>query len=285
MKIAKVLNNNLVFSKNSNGEDIIVAGLGIGFQKVKGNEIDQEKVEKIFQNVAKKESTKLIQMLNEIPIAYFNCTEEILRQNQGFFENKTTNSTILSLTDHIYFLIKRIHNEQYLPNQFGWEIQRYYPKEYKIALHSLEIIEKHFQVKIPEEEASNLVLHFMSIQLEGHSIAERTTELRIIQDITNIVKYELKNGYNENGLSYERFLVHLKFFVRRIFSKEKQDEQNFLYDYVRDNMENSFKISQSINNYLNSNYEVTVSQSQIAYLTVHLQRLKDEKLEEEEQHE
>lgn len=70
--------------------------------KVKGNEIDQEKVEKIFQNVAKKESTKLIQMLNEIPIAYFNCTEEILRQNQGFFENKTTNSTILSLTDHIY---------------------------------------------------------------------------------------------------------------------------------------------------------------------------------------
>lgn len=190
--------------------------------------------------MAKKESTKLIQMLNEIPIAYFNCTEEILRQNQGFFENKTTNSTILSLTDHIYFLIKRIHNEQYLPNQFGWEIQRYYPKEYKIALHSLEIIEKHFQVKIPEEEASNLVLHFMSIQLEGHSIAERTTELRIIQDITNIVKYELKNGYNENGLSYERFLVHLKFFVRRIFSKEKQDEQNFLYDYVRDNMENSF---------------------------------------------
>ncbi|NTK39702.1 hypothetical protein HQ646_07970 [Enterococcus faecium] len=32
MKINKVLNNNLVFSKNKDGEDIIVAGLGIGFQ-------------------------------------------------------------------------------------------------------------------------------------------------------------------------------------------------------------------------------------------------------------
>ncbi|WP_301337602.1 CAT RNA binding domain-containing protein, partial [Enterococcus sp. FM11-1] len=81
MKINKVLNNNLVFSKNKDGEDIIVAGLGIGFQKIKGDEIEQKKIEKIFQNIAKKESTKLIKMLNEIPIAYFNCTEEILKQN------------------------------------------------------------------------------------------------------------------------------------------------------------------------------------------------------------
>ncbi|MBC9720576.1 PRD domain-containing protein [Enterococcus faecium] len=282
MKINKVLNNNLVFSKNKDGEDIIVAGLGIGFQKIKGDEIEQKKIEKIFQNIAKKESTKLIKMLNEIPIAYFNCTEEILKQNQEFFENNFTNSTVLALTDHIYFLIKRIRNEQYLPNQFGWEIQRYYPKEYKIALSSLEIINQHFEVNIPEEEASNLVLHFMSIQQEGHSISERTVELRIIQDITNIVKYELKNEYNENGLSYERFLIHLKFFVRRIFSKEKHDEHNFLYEYVQDNMEEAFKISKSINIYLNTNYEVTVSQSQLAYLTVHIQRLQDEKLEEDE---
>lgn len=43
MKINKVLNNNLVFSKNKDGEDIIVAGLGIGFQKIKGDEIEQKK--------------------------------------------------------------------------------------------------------------------------------------------------------------------------------------------------------------------------------------------------
>lgn len=95
MKINKVLNNNLVFSKNKDGEDIIVAGLGIGFQKIKGDEIEQKKIEKIFQNIAKKESTKLIKMLNEISIAYFNCTEEILKQNHEFFENNFTNSTVL----------------------------------------------------------------------------------------------------------------------------------------------------------------------------------------------
>ena len=31
--IKKVLNNNVVFSKNKDGKDIILTGLGLGFQK------------------------------------------------------------------------------------------------------------------------------------------------------------------------------------------------------------------------------------------------------------
>ena len=34
--IKKVLNNNVVFSKNKDGKDIILTGLGLGFQKKKG---------------------------------------------------------------------------------------------------------------------------------------------------------------------------------------------------------------------------------------------------------
>lgn len=54
MKINKVLNNNLVFSKNKDGEDIIVAGLGIGFQKIKGDEIEQKKLKKSFKILQRK---------------------------------------------------------------------------------------------------------------------------------------------------------------------------------------------------------------------------------------
>ena len=35
--IKKVLNNNVVFSKNKDGKDIILTGLGLGFQKKKEN--------------------------------------------------------------------------------------------------------------------------------------------------------------------------------------------------------------------------------------------------------
>ena len=42
--IKKVLNNNVVFSKNKDGKDIILTGLGLGFQKKKGEFVDEIKL-------------------------------------------------------------------------------------------------------------------------------------------------------------------------------------------------------------------------------------------------
>lgn len=48
LKIAKILNNNVVISVDKNGEDIIVMGSGIAFQKKHGDLIDEKKVERIL---------------------------------------------------------------------------------------------------------------------------------------------------------------------------------------------------------------------------------------------
>ena len=47
MRIYKVYNNNLVLAKGE-GEEIIVMGRGLGFQKKSGDEIDTSLVEKTF---------------------------------------------------------------------------------------------------------------------------------------------------------------------------------------------------------------------------------------------
>lgn len=47
MRIDKVYNNNLVLAKGE-GEEIIVMGRGLGFQKKSGDEIDTSLVEKTF---------------------------------------------------------------------------------------------------------------------------------------------------------------------------------------------------------------------------------------------
>ena len=48
MIINKVLNNNVVTIINQNSEEAVVMGRGIAFQKKKGDEIDESRVEKIF---------------------------------------------------------------------------------------------------------------------------------------------------------------------------------------------------------------------------------------------
>ena len=48
MIIKRILNNNAVMSVDESGEDIIVKGKGIAFQKKSGDEINQNKIDKIF---------------------------------------------------------------------------------------------------------------------------------------------------------------------------------------------------------------------------------------------
>ena len=49
MIIARLLNNNVVITLDSNDEEIIVMGKGIGYQKSKGDTIDEEKINKVFR--------------------------------------------------------------------------------------------------------------------------------------------------------------------------------------------------------------------------------------------
>ena len=46
MVIEKVLNNNVVISKNERGEEIICMGKGLAFQKRPGDRIDKTAVQK-----------------------------------------------------------------------------------------------------------------------------------------------------------------------------------------------------------------------------------------------
>ena len=46
MTIYKILNNNLILSKDKQGHEIIVKGCGIAFQKKKGQQVDERSEER-----------------------------------------------------------------------------------------------------------------------------------------------------------------------------------------------------------------------------------------------
>ncbi len=48
MKIAKVLNNNVVIVLDEQQREQVVMGRGLGFQKRTGDRVDKGKIEKIF---------------------------------------------------------------------------------------------------------------------------------------------------------------------------------------------------------------------------------------------
>ena len=69
--IQMVVNNNIVCSVDDKGNEIIVRGKGIGFQKKKGMTVEEKDVEKIYRMDSQKDTSKLQELLSEIPPEHF----------------------------------------------------------------------------------------------------------------------------------------------------------------------------------------------------------------------
>ena len=48
MIIHRILNNNAVMCFNENNEEVIIKGKGVAYRKKAGDELDKEKIEKVF---------------------------------------------------------------------------------------------------------------------------------------------------------------------------------------------------------------------------------------------
>lgn len=274
MIITKITNNNVIFSKNENGEDIIITGLGIGFSKKPGEKVDDNKIEHTF--VLEKDTNKdrLTALLQEIPIEYLYVADKIVEEGERNLSKKLSRNIYLTLTDHIHYATERLKKGITFSNELLWEIKRFYSAEYKFSLRCIDIIKEELGVKFPEEEASFIALHIVNAEIGSESIQEAVSMTKIIQDIINIVRYEFAITLNEDSLDYTRFILHLKFFAQRLLKNQSDgSDAGFLYKQIQDNMTRAFSCTKKINNYLNKIYNYNLSENEQVFLTVHIERV------------
>lgn len=272
--IKKVLNNNVVFSKNTSGQDIILTDLGLGFQKKKGDPVDSQKIERIFTLDEENTGNKLSSLLKQIPIDYFYTADKIKNLAEKKLKKELSPNIYVTLCDHIYYAVERLHQGLIFQNQLMWEIRRFYPAEYEVALESLQIINTDLKTGLPNDEASFLALHIINAEIGGNEIQSAIEMTKLIKGICNIVQYEFNLNFDENSLTYTRFILHLKFFSQRLFMNEQpMEEAAFLYDQIQGNMPIAFNCTKKIKAYINKTYDYEVTKSEMVYLTIHIQRL------------
>lgn len=142
MKITKILNNNVVIS-NINHVERIVMGKGLAFGKKNGQNLDKDKIDKVFI-LTSTEQERMLTLLNEIDQDVLITTQDIIAEANNLYENPISESIYISLTDHIDYAIKRTHEGHNINNPLLYEINRLYPKEFNVGLKAIEVINKHF---------------------------------------------------------------------------------------------------------------------------------------------
>ena len=259
---------------DENQVEHIVFGKGIAFGKNKGDVIEEKDVVKKF-TCHDAEGEKLIQLIQEIPKPCMEIAQEIIEYAESRLHDKLNNSIYFTLPDHIAFVLKRKREGLMPVNPLKWEIQRY-QLEYEIGLKSVELIEEEFEIKLNADEAAAIAMHLVNAEMNFH-LHESMMMVELMNGIMQIIRYQTQSDFNENDLNYQRLVTHLKFFVQRIAAKTQYTADNSLYSIVVKSYPKAFELVAKIRDYVEIKTSYAVSNDELTYLTIHLQRLLERK--------
>ncbi len=274
MIIKKILNNNVVFTTNNQKEEIIVMGKGLAYGKKTGDVIDVSKINKTFEMSLKPGQKKMINMLKDIPIEYMEISDCVIQKAKQ--DLKIDDSLYITLTDHIHTSIERYKEGIPLKNHMLFEIKHFYPKEFELGMLTLKLIGEKYGILMKEDEAAFLALHIVSSEV-GKNITDVYEMTSFILEVTNIVKDYFQVEFDEQSLSYHRFVTHLKFFGIRVFNQTNQivneSLNNDLLDIMKEKYVEPYLCVSKIQSYIEKIYHYDLNDEEILFLTIHVAKI------------
>ncbi|MDD7389291.1 MAG: PRD domain-containing protein [Lachnospiraceae bacterium] len=273
MKIIKILNNNIVISTDDQNHEIILMGRGIGFGKKPGMEADPARIERRFFGFSdRRYEEQLVELLERIPMEHISIGMQIVEHVRKHIQKPLNENLVLMLSDHISFAIERQKKGLALANSLLWEIRKFYPDEFQLGMDAVDIIEKETDVRLADDEAGFMALHILNAQY-GTTSAVSQQMIMMIQDIINIVRYTYSIELDDSSLDYIRFVTHLKFFLKRIFTNSCYEKETGLYRMVSIMYPKAAACSRKIQEYIEKKINYTLVEEELGYLTIHIEKL------------
>lgn len=274
MRVVKILNNN-AFISEVNGEEIIVMGKGVAFQKKINDEIMLDKNMKIFSNSKSQMNEKMKNVILNIPESYLEITDIIVEMLKKDYNKELHDIIYVSLTEHIHSAVERLKNGIEIKNPLLNEIKSLYRDEYNIAVKGLDVIKEKLGVKFNKDEAGYITSHIINAQLDGgmNNTAEIT---RIVQKILNIIEFNLLIDIKEESPSYDRVITHLKFLSLRVLNNTINDEDDELFEIFKKKYPECYNCVNVIADYFIKEYNYELTKAEKMYLIIYIQRLKKE---------
>ena len=273
--IKKVYNNNVILAfENSSKKEVILTGCGIGFGKKPNDTVDDSKIEKKFVIQDNNFESKVNKLASEIPEEVFAVSSAIIEYAEKNLNTILDEYIYISLTDHIYFALKRYKENLPIKNELLYELRRIHKKEYEIGKWAIEYINKTFNVNFLIDEAGLIAMHIINANYR-----ESTNKSCLIMNIINQILDIIKNYYSiefiEDEINFDRLLTHLKFFAKRLIDKTESIDtnNNGLLEIVKVQYKESYDCVKQIKSFIEENYTYKVNDDEVLYLILHINRV------------
>ena len=283
MKIDKVMNNNVVSSIDEDGQEIIVVGTGIGFQGKEGKVVDEKKIQKIFRLEDPKMIRKLKEILQDLPMEQFEISTAIIEHAKQSLGTELNENIYVTLTDHIHFAIQRYEDHMNFPNPMLREVRLFYEKEFALGEYALGMIKQRLNISLPLDDAASIALHIVSAEFDTR-VKDTLKITEFLEDVMEQIKNYFHLEIDTQSLSYERFITHLKFLSIKLFASERMDDMNDdVQEMIQKICPEEYQCAGYIKTFIKERYKKDMTSAEVAYLTMHIERIRKSSIEKGEE--
>lgn len=273
LEIIKVFNNNVALVLNDTNHEEIIMGKGVGFGKREHDDIDNGKIEKRFVLEDKTALKAFQELLGRNNIDDIELASDIIQEGTTILGYTCSSSILLTLSDHIGFMLKRAREKLIFTTPLQWDIKLIYPEEFKFGQQVVEKMRERTGLEIPEQEAAFIALHFINAHYEGKDMQETLLSSKIIAHVIDIAKYHYGKQFDETSFNFNRFITHIRYFVLRQLHNESNDNDSSLINVIALKYPNDFKCAKKIKEFLEVTYQWKIRDDELLYLSLHLNRL------------
>lgn len=273
MKIKKILNNNAVVV-NDLGEEKIVMGSGIAFQKKKNDIIDPSRIEKVFIMDDPDQYGHLQEMLRTLPEEEIAVSEQIISFAERELEVTFNEHIHIALTDHLSFALERINKGMVIQNTLLNEIRILYPREFQIGLHAKRIILEKLQIEIPEDEVGYIAMHIHTAWNNAGAHGTDVEMTAMIRDIADGVGQNAGVLLDRGSANYERLVTQLENILQSDETGKLRNELNpEIVLIAKERYALAYSQARQIGDQVEEDYGYTFTDSQLVFIAMEINRI------------
>ena len=270
MKVLKKINNNVALCEDSHGRELIAFGKGIGFPPTPYDLVDLNKIDRTYYGI----HPQYYDLLEDIPEEIFLLSSHIVDYARMKIEKDLNPNIVFTLSDHINFAIQRYQNHMHFKLPISHDIQYLYEDEMLIGKKAVAYINDVMRVNLPKDEAAGIAIHIINAENMTSTKNSEIEDDVIIQEITKIIEQNFSIVIDQNGFNYSRFVSHLYYLLKRKDENISVNSQNLkLFDSMRNDFKETYMCVLEIKEYLLSTVGWQLSQEELFYLMLHVNRL------------
>ncbi|KFG72861.1 PRD domain-containing protein [Streptomyces mutabilis] len=274
MKIAKIINNNVVLASDDHADVVVLMGRGLGFGVRAGDPVDDARVERTFVPTAWRPPEHIVAFLEQIPAEHLAVAEEIVRLGRRELGEHVDDHVVIPLADHLSFALRRAEEGVEITYPLRGEVLHLYPQEVALSRQAIALVGERLGVRLPDVEAIPLALHFVNAQFQSADMSKVVELTEVFAAVLDEIGTYLGIRLDEDSLQVSRFITHLRYFARRQDGPETSTTAfSSLYSSLCTTHPREVKCAEHIGAVLRERQGWAVGQDEVLYLALHIGRL------------